>query len=106
MFSETGTKCFVWVLIPNDRVAEIFSIKPEKNLHLESKKPFLLLAGQGIGINNGGSCPKAQYLAASGQHERPLKNGNFYSSSSRRSRTSSGGRRKFQPQEYIEYFEY
>ncbi len=34
-----------------------------------SKKHFLLLGGQGIGINNGGYCPKAQYLAAGGQYE-------------------------------------
>jgi len=35
----------------------------------QNKKPFLLLVGQGIGVNNGGSCPKAQYLAAGGQYE-------------------------------------
>ena len=35
----------------------------------QSKKPFLLLGGHGIGVNNGGSCPKAQYLAAGGQYE-------------------------------------
>ena len=35
----------------------------------QSKKPFLLLGGQGIGVNNGGSCPKAKYLAAGGQYE-------------------------------------
>jgi len=35
----------------------------------QSKKPFLLLGGQGIGVNNGGSCPKAQYFAAGGQYE-------------------------------------
>jgi len=35
----------------------------------QSKKPFLLLGGQGIGVNNGGSGPKAQYFAAGGQYE-------------------------------------
>ena len=35
----------------------------------QSKKPFLFLVGQGIGVNNGGSWPKAQYLAAGGQYE-------------------------------------
>jgi len=35
----------------------------------QSKKPFLLLGSQGIGVNNGGAGPKAQYLAAGCQHE-------------------------------------
>jgi len=34
----------------------------------QSKKPFLLLGGQGIGVNNGGYYPKAQYFRASGQY--------------------------------------
>ena len=35
----------------------------------QSKKPFPLLGGQGIGVNNGRSGPKAKYLAAGGQYE-------------------------------------
>jgi len=35
----------------------------------QSKKPFQLLGGQGIGVNNGGSCPKAKYLADGDQYE-------------------------------------
>ena len=42
----------------------------------QSKKPFLLLGGQGIGVNNGGSGPKAQYLAAGGQYECSARRAN------------------------------
>ena len=35
----------------------------------QNKKSFLLLGGQGIGVNNGGSCPKAQNLEAGYQYE-------------------------------------
>ena len=56
----------------------------------QNKKPFLLLVGQRIGVNNGGSVPKAKYLAAGGQYERPLKNGNFCSSS-RKTKISTTG---------------
>ena len=35
----------------------------------QCKKPFLLLGGQGIGVNNGRSGPKAKYLEAGGQYE-------------------------------------
>ena len=35
----------------------------------QSKKSFLLLGGQGIGVNDGGSGPKAKYLADGGQYE-------------------------------------
>jgi len=58
-----------------DRLCKVLS-KTGKNVSAwkatgksQSKKPFLLLGGQGIGLNDGGSCPKAQYLAAGGQYE-------------------------------------
>ena len=35
----------------------------------QSKKPFLLLDSQGIGVNNGGYSSKAQHFAAGGQYE-------------------------------------
>jgi len=74
MFSETGRNISAWKATDKS----------------QSKKPFLLLGGQGIGVNNGEYYPKAKYLAPSGQYERPLKNGNFYSSS-RRAKISTTG---------------
>ena len=35
----------------------------------QSKKPFLLLGGQGIGVNSGGFSSEAQYFRAGGQYE-------------------------------------
>ncbi len=45
------------------------SQKPEEIFQPGKQEAFLLLGGQGIGVNNGGSCPKAQYLAAVCQYE-------------------------------------
>jgi hypothetical protein len=53
VLSETGRNISAWKAT-------------DKN---QSKKLFLLLGGQGIGVNNGGSCPKAQHIAAGGQYE-------------------------------------
>ena len=43
VLSETGTKCFAWALIPNDRVAEIFSIKPAE-IFQPGKQPIKVKA--------------------------------------------------------------
>jgi len=53
VLSETGRNISAWKAIDKS----------------QSKKPFLLLGGQGVGVNNGGSGSKAQYLAAGCQYE-------------------------------------
>ena len=53
VFSETGRNISAWKATDKS----------------QSKKPFLLLGSQGIGVNNGGSCPKAKYLAAGSQYK-------------------------------------
>jgi len=47
--------------------AEIF--QPGKQPIKVKARILFLLGGQAIGVNNGGSGSKAQYLAASGQYE-------------------------------------
>ncbi len=43
VLSETGTKCLTWALIPNDRVAEIISIKPAE-IFQPGKQPIKVKA--------------------------------------------------------------
>ena len=43
VLSETGTRRFAWALIPNDRVAEIFFIKPAE-IFLPGKQPIKVKA--------------------------------------------------------------
>ena len=52
-FSETGRNISAW----------------KATYKNQSKKPFLLLSGQGFGVYNGGSGSKAKYLAAGCQYE-------------------------------------
>ena len=58
VFSETGTKCFVWVLIPNDRVAEIFSIKPEKIYTWKARSLFCYWVVRELGLTVADLAPK------------------------------------------------
>jgi len=55
VLSETGRNIYIWKATDKS----------------QSKKPFLLLGGQRIGVNNGGSGPKAQYFRTGGHYEYP-----------------------------------